>query len=409
MMIKKRYITFIAAFILMVAALFSESAFAAATASISGGGNYKVGQTVTIKFTYSGASYGVAKVIFRYDTSVLQFKDCSEKCGGKSGVTTVSLLSDDPSVGSNTLGCTLTFKAVGTGNTTVKAETEELYDIDENDLSFSVSTKSTTVSVTNPSTQVSSNANLSSMSVSAGSLSPSFSPSVTSYTVNVGSDMSVCTISAKAQDSKATISVSGSKNLKAGKNVRSVTVTAENGSTKTYTITIYKAEGTTGGNDKEDPDLPDEQPETPEEIKITLGGKEYVLDENISENNIPEGFTITSAMYGQQEIPVIKDSQLKYTFALLKDGETGDSRWFFFNEENDTFSSSVEISSEDAMKYAQLVAAEDTNGSEPSGIGMTEKILYIALGVTVAALILTVAVMKIKRKKREKRETPSID
>ena len=405
MMIKKRYITFIAAFILMVAALFSESAFAAATASISGGGNYKVGQTVTIKFTYSGASYGTAKVIFRYDTSVLQFKNCSGTYGGTSGVTKVSLSSG----GSNTLGCTLTFKAVGTGNTTVKAETEELYDIDENDLSSSVSTKSTTVSVTNPSTQVSSNANLSSMSVSAGSLSPSFSPSVTSYTVNVGSDMSVCTISAKAQDSKATISVSGSKNLKAGKNVRSVTVTAENGSTKTYTITIYKAEGTTGGNDKEDPDLPDEQPETPEEIKITLGGKEYVLDENISENNIPEGFTITSAMYGQQEIPVIKDSQLKYTFALLKDGETGDSRWFFFNEENDTFSSSVEISSEDAMKYAQLVAAEDTNGSEPSGIGMTEKILYIALGVTVAALILTVAVMKIKRKKREKRETPSID
>lgn len=405
MMIKKRYITFIAAFILMVAALFSESAFAAATASISGGGNYKVGQTVTIKFTYSGASYGTAKVIFRYDTSVLQFKNCSGTSGGTSGVTKVSLSSG----GSNTLGCTLTFKAVGTGNTTVKAETEELYDIDENDLSSSVSTKSTTVSVTNPSTQVSSNANLSSMSVSAGSLSPSFSPSVTSYTVNVGSDVSVCTISAKAQDSKATISVSGSKNLKAGKNVRSVTVTAENGSTKTYTITIYKAEGTTGGNDKEDPDLPDEQPETPEEIKITLGGKEYVLDENISENNIPEGFTITSAMYGQQEIPVIKDSQLKYTFALLKDGETGDSRWFFFNEENDTFSSSVEISSEDAMKYAQLVAAEDTNGSEPSGIGMTEKILYIALGVTVAALILTVAVMKIKRKKREKRETPSID
>ena len=405
MMIKKRYITFIAAFILMVAALFSESAFAAATASISGGGNYKVGQTVTIKFTYSGASYGTAKVIFRYDTSVLQFKNCSGTYGGTSGVTKVSLSSG----GSNTLGCTLTFKAVGTGNTTVKAETEELYDIDENDLSSSVSTKSTTVSVTNPSTQVSNNANLSSMSVSAGSLSPSFSPSVTSYTINVGSDVSVCTISAKAQDSKATISVSGSKNLKAGKNVRSVTVTAENGSTKTYTITIYKAEGTTGGNDKEDPDLPDEQPETPEEIKITLGGKEYVLDENISENNIPEGFTITSAMYGQQEIPVIKDSQLKYTFALLKDGETGDSRWFFFNEENDTFSSSVEISSEDAMKYAQLVAAEDTNGSEPSGIGMTEKILYIALGVTVAALILTVAVMKIKRKKREKREIPSID
>ncbi|MGN1333598.1 MAG: cadherin-like beta sandwich domain-containing protein [Anaerovoracaceae bacterium] len=399
MKIKKRYITVIAAFILMVAAFFSENAFAVATASMSGGGNYKVGQTVTIKFTYSGASYGTAKVIFKYDTSVLQFKSCSGTYGGTSGVTTVSLASG----GSNTLGCTLTFKAVGTGSTSVTAETEELYDIDENNILSSVSTKSTTVSVSNPSAQVSSNANLSSLSVSAGSLSPSFSPSVTSYTVNVGSDVSVCTISAKTQNSKATISVSGSKNLKAGKNVRSVTVTAENGSTKTYTITIYKAEGTTGGNDKEDPDLPDEQPGTPEEIKITLGGKEYTLDENISANNVPGDFTITSAMYGQQEIPVIKDSQLKYTFALLKDDETGDSTWFFFDEENDIFSSSVEISSEDAMKYAQLVTAEDKNGSQPSGIGMTEKILYIALCFTVAALTLTVAVMKIKRKKRDKR------
>ena len=403
---RKKLFAFTISFTMLLSIL--ATSFACATvsvkASMSGGGTYEKGSNITVKLTYTGATFGSATAYFEYDSSVLQLVSTSDGPQSASGSFYQNI---DNEYGANSLTATATFKAIGTGKTTVRAEF-----LDGSTLDFetiSANDAYVTITVKDSSSAVSSNANLSSMSVSAGSLSPSFSPSVTSYTVNVGSDVSVCTISAKAQDSKATISVSGSKNLKAGKNVRSVTVTAENGSTKTYTITIYKAEGTTGGNDKEDPDLPDEQPETPEEIKITLGGKEYVLDENISENNIPEGFTITSAMYGQQEIPVIKDSQLKYTFALLKDGETGDSRWFFFNEENDTFSSSVEISSEDAMKYAQLVAAEDTNGSEPSGIGMTEKILYIALGVTVAALILTVAVMKIKRKKREKRETPSID
>ena len=43
---KKKYITFIAVLILLMTSIFTETAFAAATASISGGGNYKVGHMV---------------------------------------------------------------------------------------------------------------------------------------------------------------------------------------------------------------------------------------------------------------------------------------------------------------------------------------------------------------------------
>lgn len=402
---KKKYITFIAVLILLVTSIFTETAFAAATASISGGGNYKVGQTVTVNFTYGGVTYGTAKTTFRYNTSVLQFQSCSAQVyNGTSGVTTVSLVSG----GSSTLGCTLTFKAIGTGSTSVTAETSELYDIDGNDILSSVSTRSTTISVTNPSSQVSGNANLSYMSVSAGSLSPSFSPSVTSYTVNVGSDVTVCTISADTQDSNAVISVSGSKELKTGKNVRSVTVTAENGTTKTYTITIYRTEGTGGGDEEEKPG-DDEQQKIPEDIKVSVGDKEYILAENISENDVPKGFTITSAMYGEYEIPVIKDSELKYTLAMLKDPETGDGKWFFYDEENDTFSSSSQISAEDAMRFAELAAYYDNKGDEPSGIGMTDKILLAVLGVTAVALAAAVIALRRKSSKGNKsRKTKSL-
>ncbi len=118
----------------------------------------------------------------------------------------------------SSLSVTLTFEAlkVGSSNISVSPGGDEgIIDYDGNPLS--VSSKSTTVSVTNPSSSASSNANLSSLKVSAGSLSPSFSPSRTSYTVNVGEDVSVCTISATPQDSAATVSVGGSKNLSMGK------------------------------------------------------------------------------------------------------------------------------------------------------------------------------------------------
>ena len=53
-------------------------------------------------------------------------------------------------------------------------------------------------------------------------------------------------LSAATEDDGATYTVSGSKNLSVGKNVRTVTVTAENGATRTYTITIIRAAAESG-------------------------------------------------------------------------------------------------------------------------------------------------------------------
>lgn len=79
---------------------------------------------------------------------------------------------------------------------------------------------------------------LSSLSVSKGQLSPNFKSTTTSYSVNVSGDINKIIISAKAKDSKARISGTGEKNLKVGKNIFKVKCTAENGSSKTYTIAV---------------------------------------------------------------------------------------------------------------------------------------------------------------------------
>lgn len=66
-----------------------------------------------------------------------------------------------------------------------------------------------------------------------------FSSSKTSYTLKDNSGASI-SISATANDNKATVSGTGSKTLKYGKNTFSITVIAENGSKKVYTIIVNK-------------------------------------------------------------------------------------------------------------------------------------------------------------------------
>lgn len=75
-----------------------------------------------------------------------------------------------------------------------------------------------------------------------------FSSSKTSYTLSDNSGTSI-SISATANDAKASITGTGTKTLKYGKNTFGVTVTAENGSKKTYNIIVTKPDPRNKNND----------------------------------------------------------------------------------------------------------------------------------------------------------------
>ena len=100
-----------------------------------------------------------------------------------------------------------------------------------------------TVSVTKPKSGVNTLASL----IVNGSTVPGFSSSKTSYTLKETSSKSI-SISATADDSKASVSGTGTKNLHYGKNTFNVTVTAENGSKKTYTISVTKPDPRSSNN-----------------------------------------------------------------------------------------------------------------------------------------------------------------
>lgn len=96
-----------------------------------------------------------------------------------------------------------------------------------------------------------SNANLSGLTLNSGSLNPAFAANTTAYTVSVASSVINISITPTAVNSNATISVNGivltsgqtsqAISLNVGDNTITIVVTAQDTSTKTYTITVTRA------------------------------------------------------------------------------------------------------------------------------------------------------------------------
>ncbi|HAX73937.1 MAG TPA: hypothetical protein DCY20_10480, partial [Firmicutes bacterium] len=88
--------------------------------------------------------------------------------------------------------------------------------------------------------EVSSEARLESLTVNVGTLSPVFNSDTTEYTVTVGSDVKKITLGGTAIDADAKIKGLGTHSLKSGQNTITVEVKAQDGTVKTYTVTVTR-------------------------------------------------------------------------------------------------------------------------------------------------------------------------
>lgn len=91
------------------------------------------------------------------------------------------------------------------------------------------------------------NANLKSLVVENFDIIPNFSSDVTEYTLDVTSEVNELTIKAEPEDSKATVTIKGEKELKDGENTIIISVDAEDGTTKLYEIKVTKKDKTVFG------------------------------------------------------------------------------------------------------------------------------------------------------------------
>ncbi len=137
--------------------------------------------------------------------------------------------------------------AVSQSNNTANNQSTNTSNTAKNNSSISTDTTSNksknenTQKTTSTTNKKSSNANLSNLGIKPNDFS-GFKPTITTYNVTVSEDVEEINVYATPQDSKATVSGTGKKQLESEKNTVSVVVTAEDGTSKTYTININKSE-----------------------------------------------------------------------------------------------------------------------------------------------------------------------
>ena len=192
--------------------------------------------TVVLKISsLEGGNLGNANLMLKYDNSYLEFISGNNAEGG-AGAIKISAGED----GKQEWVYNLRFKALKAGETNIEVSSDEIYDV--NGKSATISKKGSSKVTIAAGASTSTNANLSSLSVSEGALEPEFNPDTTEYTMNVGADINSINISAVAAETNSSVEISGSENLVEGENKVNINVKAADGSTsKSYTITVMKA------------------------------------------------------------------------------------------------------------------------------------------------------------------------
>ena len=134
-----------------------------------------------------------------------------------------------------------------------------------------------------PTPSKSSNNALASLTVSAGELAPAFDPTITDYTLSLPLRTNKITFTATPSDSKATVQGNGEVALRSGENKVAVVVTAEDGSAKTYNITVKVAREPT--------------------VFFSLNGESLGVMQDTDGVTPPAGFSPTTVPYSGEELP----------------------------------------------------------------------------------------------------------
>ena len=347
---------------------------AAGTARVSiGSASGTVGDIVSIDVSISASSgIGGATIYVSYDPSILALSGSSSN----SGTAMVSFM-DESTASSQSK--TITFKIIGAGTSSLNVLGDsKVIDIDMQACSISKSSGSVTASA--PASYSSDNT-LSSLQISPGVLSPAFSPDVTTYTTSVGADCASLTVSAVPNDSKATVSVSG-KRMDPGFNTTTITVTAENGSKRTYTIKTTKetnsasnennqATGSDSSNGSTDnnndiPDVQDPNSEAIQEPNITVDNAEYKIVSANDEHPLPDGYTPTEYDYNGTKVSagVGIDTGVTIVYLESTDGK-GESGYYVYDSVRKTFSQFVEVS-QPQFTYC-ILAIDEASMELPEG------------------------------------------
>lgn len=152
---------------------------------------------------------------------------------------------------------------------------------------------------------------LSALTVSAGTLTPAFDPAVTEYTLSLPQGTEKLTLTATPSDSNATVQGDGELTLQEGENTLPLVVTAENGDTKTYTVTAKVAQAPT--------------------LFLSFSGAKLGVVKDVEGVTPPAGFTAAEPVsQGGDTLPLWVDASGKHTLVYLVD-EKGVAGFYLYS------------------------------------------------------------------------------
>lgn len=322
-----------------------------------------VGKTVKVTVSMPSGYFGTV-VISSSDEGVLS--------NGGDGVANIGDAAGYPTSQS------FSFTAKAAGSCTIKAYCTVVGDAEGNDAGGTITGASTNVTVTSASSnndsnsnkdnsgsntgndsdankdnenkeeKKSSNASLSSLVISAGTLSPEFSVATKDYTATVDYSCSSLAVTANPADSKASVtSVTGNDSLEVGENTVSVVVTAEDGSTSTYNIVVTRRA-------EDDPENADKQDNWK---KFNINGTEWTMVNDIPEDVVPEGFEHSKTVIEGLEYNTLHGTFGDITLVYLQ-SESGNGLFVYDAAQNAAYEY-VRINSESHFIVVLLPKVDD--------------------------------------------------
>lgn len=321
---KKIKVILISLFCLLV---IPKTVFAASgKINVSGTSTVVVGNNVTVTVTLSSSTLiGSWEMSLNYDKNYLQLRSATSESNG-------IRMAASTATGVKSKSYTFTFKTLKKGSTSVSVGGYLAYayaDLSEISLS-SNSKKINIITQAELEASYSKNNNLASLGVEGFTLTPEFNANTLEYSVIVPEDTKNVNITGTVQDKKASITGVGVQQVNQGNNKFLVTVKAENGSEKTYTINV---------------DVKDENP-----IEVTVGDKKYTVVK-IKENlPIASLYNEYSIKINEFDIPAYKNDYTGLVLVGLKDNE-GNISLFIYDDENNSYKEYNELKSSQITIY----------------------------------------------------------
>ncbi len=300
-------------FIILIIMPLSVSA-ASGTVRVTGSSQVVVGNRITLRVTLSSSTaIGSWQMNLNYDKNYLQLTSTTAE-------NSTAMAGSAPN-GTNKVEYTFTFKALKRGSTTVSINSCLVYqDSDVGEfIEMDISTSSKTVRIITQEeleASYSKDNDLKSLSVEGFEISPEFDKDVTEYSVVVPENTTEITINAEENDSAASVTGAGTQTVTQGTNTFQIVVRAENGSEKTYTLTV---------------EVKDENP-----INVVVDDKNLTVVK--IKDYLPQvnAYQETTVNINDFEIPAYTSKLTGFTLVGLKD-EEGNIALYIYNAEDNTY------------------------------------------------------------------------